>query len=81
MNSCHMLNACLINALHTANPKFEVRVDRVFHKHRVVDALHAISQSLHSKRISGGTCTHPQNVDTIFQAKLYMLRCSHLGSD
>ncbi len=59
MDGSQTLDASLIKALHSTNPQFEVRVDRVLHEYGHVDTLQGIGQSLHGKGISRGTGTYP----------------------
>ena len=81
MDSRHLLNTSLINALHTSYPQLKVGVHRVLYQHRHVYTLQAVGQSLHGEGISCCAGTYPQDVHTILQAQLHMLRSSHLGSN
>ena len=80
MDSTKLLDASLINTLESTNPKFEVWINRILYQYRYIHALQAISKSLHGKWVGRCTCTYPENIDSIFQGELYMLRSSHLGS-
>ena len=67
------LYACLVDALHGANPQFEVGIYGVFNKHWHVYAFKTVGQGLHGKRVGRGARTYPQHVDAVFECQFHVL--------
>ena len=74
------LDTSLVDTLERTDPELKIRIHRVLHQHRNIHALKAVSQCLHGEWIGRSTCSHPQNIDSIFQGELHVLRSSYLGS-
>ena len=77
----HLLDASLINTLHASYPQLEVGVHGVLHQHGHVCSLETVGQSLHGKGVGGSTRAYPQDVHSILQAQLHVLRRGHLCGD
>ena len=81
MNRSQTLDTCLVDTLEGTNPKLEVGIHRVLHKHRDVHSLQGIGYRLHGERIGRRTGTNPEDIDTILQGEFHMLSRCHLGGD
>ena len=66
MNGSQALDACLIETFHRSNPQFEVWIYWILHKYGNIYTTKRIGKCLHSEGIGRGTCSYPNNVDTIF---------------
>ena len=74
-------NSGSVDALQTANPEFQIRVDRIFHQHGHIQTLHGVGQFLHGKRVGHCACSHPEDVDSCFHACFNVARRGHFGGN
>ena len=79
MDSSQTLYASLVDTLQGTNPKLQIGVHGVLYKHGDIHTLQRVGNGLHGKGVSRCTGTNPQDIYTVLQAQLYVLRCSHLG--
>ena len=79
MYGTHALHARLVDALQSPDPQLQVRVYGILHQHGHFYASHAVRQSLHGKRVGGGTGTYPEDVDPVLHGQLHVLGRGHLG--
>lgn len=80
VDSSHTLYSRLIDTLHSAYPKFQVRTHRILYEHGNVNASQTVGKVLHGERIGARTRTYPQDINAILQTELHMLWLSHFRS-
>ena len=64
MNCSDATDASAIDTFDGANPKLDVRIDRILDQHGHILACQSIGKFLHSKGIGSGACSDPQHIDT-----------------
>ena len=79
MDSTKTLDTSLVQTLKRTNPQLQIGVHRVLYKHGDIHTLQRVGNGLHGKGVSRCTGTNPQDIYTVLQAQLYVLRSSHLG--
>ena len=78
-NAPQTADAGVVDALHAADPQFEVRTHGILDQHRNVVAAQRVGDLLHGKGVGRGAGADPDHVDAPFQRRHDMLARGDLG--
>ena len=79
VNAPQTADAGVVDALHAADPQFEVRTHGILDQHRNVVAAQRVGDLLHGKGVGRGAGADPDHVDAPFQRRHDMLARGDLG--
>ena len=81
VDSRQTVDACAIEALESADPQLQVRVDRVLDQNRDINAFQGVGDLLHGEWVNRRAGADPQHIDSSLQGLENMITVRDLGRD
>ena len=72
MNCSQFMDAGSMKSFDGSEPKFDIRIDRVFYHYRRINSFECIGNFLYRKRIDSSTCAYPQDRNISLERSFYM---------